>query len=629
MNAARSKSDRQCKASAARNEFLSFATCGSVDDGKSTLIGRLLFDIDALPDDQKQAVVEASKGRLCAPEGLDLSLLLDGLSSEREQGITIDVAYRYFETPRRIFRIADSPGHEQYTRNMATAASTSDAAVLIVDARKGVLPQTRRHLAILSLFGVSHVLIVVNKVDLIGFDEAAFREIAKNCLQAAHAAGIQEADAIPASAMLGDNVAKRSGRMTWYIGPTVLEWLETVRPETSADEQPFRMPIQWVNRPDDKFRGYSGFVESGRVETGDAVTLAPSGLEARITHIVSMAGEQPRASAGESVTLILDQHIDAGRGAVLAGADAPLSVADQFRVNIAWFSHVPMFPGRSYLMRLGTAVVPVTITDIKYQLDLENQNHLAAKTLAANEIAVCNLAAETVLACDPYSQNRALGGFILIDRISSETVGAGVIQYPLRRATNLGWHEFKIDREARSKLKGQKPAILWLTGLSGAGKSTIADLVERRLSAEGHHTFVLDGDNVRHGLNKDLGFTDADRVENVRRMAEVARLMAEAGLIVLVAVISPFRRERELARSLAAGIDFLEIFVDAPMSVCEKRDPKGLYAKARAGVLTNFTGVDSPYEAPEHADIRLRAGEMPAEDLAQEVFAELSRRKLV
>ena len=611
-----------------RSTFLSFATCGSVDDGKSTLIGRLLFDVDVLPEDQKQAVVEASKGRMCGPEGLDFSLLLDGLSAEREQGITIDVAYRFFETPKRIFRIADSPGHEQYTRNMATAASTADAAVLIVDARKGVLPQTRRHLGILALFRVSQVLIVINKMDLLDFSDGAFMAVSQDCLAAARDAGIKHAVSIPASAMLGDNVAKKSARMPWHRGPTMLGWLESVSAEVSDKARPFRMPIQWVNRPNDEFRGYSGLIESGKIKVGDGVQVAPSGLTASVSRIVTMDDEPGEASAGDSVTILLDRHIDAGRGSVITDARSA-TVADQFRVHIAWFSDVPLFPGRSYLMKVGTTTVPVTITDIKYRLDLEAQNHIAAKTLAVNEIGVCNLAADTPVACDAYSQDRALGGFILIDRISADTVGAGVIEYPLRRATNVGWHEFKINREARARLKGQTPVILWLTGLSGSGKSTIADLVERRLSAEGHHTFVLDGDNVRHGLNKDLGFTDADRVENVRRMAEVARLMAEAGLIVLVAVISPFRRERELARRLAGDIDFLEIFVDAPITVCERRDPKGLYAKARAGVLKNFTGVDSPYEFPQHADLNLRAGEVPAEDLAQEVFAELNRRKLI
>jgi bifunctional enzyme CysN/CysC len=610
------------------SSFLRFATCGSVDDGKSTLLGRLLFDAGVLPDDQKDAVRDASRGRPCGPEGLDFSLFLDGLASEREQGITIDVAYRYFETSKRIFRIADSPGHEQYTRNMATAASAADAAVLIVDATKGALPQTKRHLAILGLFRVPRTLIVINKMDLVSYDEETFKQLRDTCLQAAMAAGVLGSEVIPVSAISGDNVTRKGPHLSWHEGPTLLAWLEQV--EISEDDsEDFRMPVQWVNRANEAFRGYSGHVARGRLKPRDRLRVEPAGREVTVQRIVAFGGDRSSARKGDAVTLTFDEQFEAGRGALFASGKTQPLRADQFRVSIAWFSESPMYPGRSYLMRIGTALVPVTVTDLRYKLDLEGQRHIAAKVLEANEAAICNLAADEPIACDPYSFDRELGSFILVDRVSSDTVAAGVIEYPLRRSTNVGWHTFKIDRATRARIKGQQPAIVWFTGLSGAGKSTIADALERRLNADGRHTFVLDGDNVRHGLNKDLGFTEADRVENVRRMAEIARLMAEAGLIVLVAVISPFRRERDLARSIAADIDFLEVFVDTPLAVCESRDPKGLYAKARAGQLTNFTGIDSPYEAPEKANLRLSAAELPADALAAKVLDELLRRKIV
>jgi len=555
-------------------------------------------------------------------------LLLDGLQAEREQGITVDVAYRYFETPNRAFIVADSPGHEQYIRNMATAASTSEVALVLVDARKGLVTQTRLHFALLSLFGIRRVVAIVNKIDLVGFREAPFVDVAKACRDAAKAAGLGEIECIPVSALAGDNVVHRGERLDWYHGPTLLQWLETVEVEAAA-AMPFRMPVQWVNRGVADFRGYAGLVVSGSIRPGDRIVAAPSGLHTTVARIITFDGDLSEAEAGQAVTLTLADPIDVGRGTLLAAAGRPPGVANQFRVRLVGLGRDPILPGRSYLMRIGTTYVPAAITKFSHRVDIEAHAHIATTTLSVNEIAVCNLSTHHPIPFDTYADNRDTGGFILIDRITNQTIAAGVVDFALRRSANLAWRQFEVDRTAHARLKGQRPAILWLTGLSGAGKSTIADILERKLVAQGRHTFILDGDNVRHGLNKDLGFTEVDRVENIRRVAEVARLMAEAGLIVIVSFISPFARERMLAREIAGDIEFLEIFVDTPMEVCERRDSKGLYAKARAGLLQNFTGIDSPYEAPAHPDLRLAAALPPPDSLAEEIVLELVKRGLV
>jgi bifunctional enzyme CysN/CysC len=613
-------------------DFLRVVMCGSVDDGKSTLIGRLLYDAGLVTDDQIAAIAAiatASQGGLCGPEGLDFSLLLDGLQTERDQGVTIDAGYRYFKTTQRIFSVVDSPGAEQYTRNTATAASAADAAIVVVDCRAGVLPQTRRHLAILSFFGVARVAVIVNKMDLLDFDEAAFRRIVDACREAARIAGLRTVDVLPTSALFGDNVVRRSARLNWYNGPTLLEWLERVETNPVAADRPFRMPVQWINRGIVDFRGYGGLIVSGRIRVNDPIVVMPSGLRTTVARIVTMDGDRQEANAGQSVTLTLNSQIDVESGAILASVVSSPEAANHFRARIVWFAETPMIPGRSYLMQIGTESVSATVTDLKYRIDRETQASLAAETLKINEIAVCNIMTDRAVAFDAYAQDRNTGAFILIDRDTSATIGAGTIEFALRRSANLTWHEFKVDRATRASLKGQQPAILWFTGLSAAGKSTIADLLERRLAAQGRHTFLLDGDNIRHGLNKNLGFTEADRVENVRRVAEVARLMADAGLIVIVSLISPFQRERALAREIAGDVDFLEIFIDAPLALCEQRDPKGLYAKARAGLLMNFTGVDSPYEAPKNPDLQLNTEAVRAEALVDEVLKELTQRGLV
>ena len=597
-----------------RESLLRFMTCGSVDDGKSTLIGRLLWDSELLFDDQL-ATLEADSREAGTQNGaLDFALLLDGLAAEREQGITIDVAYRYFATRGRRFIVADTPGHEQYTRNMVTGASTADAAVVLVDARKGVLSQTRRHSYIISLLGIRHVAVAVNKIDLVGYSEACFREIEENYRAFAAGIGIEDVRCIPVSALLGDNVVARSGQTGWYIGPTLLDYLERVEVDWQRMERrPFRLPVQLVQRPDSEFRGVAGTITSGNVRPGDRVRVLPSGREAAVERIVTYDGDLDMAVAGEAITLTLVDDVDVSRGDVLAAAAAPCEVADQFEVTIVWMSEEPMLPGRSYLMRLGPNLATATVAPLKYKIVVDSVEHVAATRLELNEIGVCALELDRSMAFEPYEQSRDGGGFILVDRITNDTVGAGMIHFALRRSHNITWQQIDVDKAARSRLKVQTPFVLWLTGLSGAGKSTIANLLEMELHRLGHHTYVLDGDNVRHGLNKDLGFTDADRVENIRRVAEVARLMLDAGLIVIVSFISPFRSERRTARQLVGEDEFVEVFVDAPIDVAEARDPKGLYAKARRGEILNFTGVDSPYERPECPEIHLRtSAESPA-----------------
>lgn len=606
---------------------LRLLTCGSVDDGKSTLLGRILYDADCVYEDQLASLFNDSRGRV--PEGdLDFSLLLDGLMAEREQGITIDVAWRFFETDKRKFVVADCPGHEQYTRNMANGASQADAAVLLIDARKGVLTQTRRHAHILALMGIRHVAVAVNKMDLVGFDRAVFDQHAAEIAALVATLGFTDVVAIPVSALKGNNVSARSTATPWFEGPTIFGWLETVAVDAAVEAGPFRMPVQWVNRAGQDFRGLSGQIVSGRVRPGDALIVSRSGARAVVTRIM-LEGDLGQAVAGQSVTLVLDREVDASRGDMLAGADSPPVSADQVQAHLLWMGESPMIPGRQYLMRLGTDEIPVSVTTLKHRIDVNTRAHLAARQLAINEIAVVNLAASRSVIFDPYTENRDMGGFVLIDRITNATVGAGMIDFALRRAGNIAWQAFDTTPDARAAAKGQRPEILWFTGLSGAGKSTIANIVDRKLMATGFHTFVLDGDNVRHGLNRDLGFTEPDRVENIRRTAEVAKLMADAGLIVLVSLISPYARDRAHARDIAGTHPFYEIFVDAPLTVAEARDPKGLYAKARAGKITNVPGIDAPYEPPEIPDLRLAAHDAPAEALADRVLDLLELRRNV
>ena len=603
---------------------LRLVTCGSVDDGKSTLIGRLLYDAGLVAADQLAELARDSRGRVAGPEGLDFSLLLDGLAAEREQGITIDVAYRYFATARRSFIVADAPGHEQYTRNMATAASNAQAALVLVDARKGFVAQTRRHGIILSLMGVHRLALVVNKMDLVAYEQDRFRRIADEFAAFAQRLGLTDIVAIPTAATTGANVVRRDAVMGWHGGPTLLEWLEQVT-VTEDGLSAFRMPIQWVNRANADFRGLAGTIASGRVRPGDAVASARSGRASKVARIVTMDGDLAQAAAGQAVTLVLDDNLDVGRGDLLFEPATPPATADQFAARLVWLGPDKLLPGRSYLLRIGTDAVAAEVTALKHAISVDSLEKTAARELAANEVGYCNIATAHPVAFESYQDSRRLGSFILIDRTTRATVGAGMIEFALRRATNIGWHDFDISRERRAAQKAQRPAVVWFTGLSGAGKSTIANIVDRRLFGLGHHTFLLDGDNVRHGLSKDLGFTDADRVENIRRVANVARLMAEAGLIVLVALISPFRREREMAREIAGDVAFFEVFVDAPLSACQERDPRGLYAKARAGRIANLTGIDSPYEPPEAADLHLRTDRSDPTACADEVLTLLRR----
>ncbi|MFN7173316.1 MAG: sulfate adenylyltransferase subunit CysN [Thermaurantiacus tibetensis] len=604
--------------------LLRFLTCGSVDDGKSTLIGRLLHDCRALLEDQLAALAADSRRHGTQGDDLDFALLVDGLAAEREQGITIDVAYRYFATPRRKFIVADTPGHEQYTRNMATGASTADLAILLVDARKGVVTQTRRHATIAHLLGIRHLVLAVNKMDLVGFGEPVFAAIVAEFRAFADRLGIGEVVAIPLSALAGDNVTAPSARMPWHAGPTLLAHLETVEVDWDrARARPFRMPVQWVNRPDQTFRGFAGLVASGVIRPGDEVRVLPSGRTTRVARIVTMEGDLAEAAAGQSVTLTLADEVEAGRGSVIAAASAPPQVADQFEATIVWMDDAPLHVGRGYWLKLATQTVTATVAHPKHVLNVNTLEHLAAKTLEMNAIGVAEVRTDRPIVFEPYADSRTLGGFILIDRLTNRTVGAGMLHFALRRSQNVHWQALEISREARAALKNQKPAVLWFTGLSGSGKSTIANLVEKRLHRMNRHTFLLDGDNVRHGLCRDLGFTEADRIENIRRVGEVARLMADAGLIVITAFISPFRAEREMVRRMLPEGEFLEIFVDTPLEVAEARDVKGLYAKARRGELRNFTGIDSPYEPPEAPELRIDTTRTSPEEAARLVVARL------
>ena len=604
--------------------LLRFLTCGSVDDGKSTLIGRLLYDSKMIFEDQL-AALEADSKRVGTQGGeIDFALLVDGLAAEREQGITIDVAYRFFATETRKFIVADTPGHEQYTRNMVTGASTADLAVILVDARKGVLTQTRRHSYLCHLLGIRHLVLAVNKMDLVGYDQATFDAIVADYRAFADGIGIAGFTAVPLSGFRGDNVSTASMQMDWYGGPTLLRHLETVELDQVADERrPFRMPVQWVNRPDLDFRGFAGLIASGRARPGDAIRVLPSGRTSTIARIVTFAGDLPEAVAGQSVTLTLADEIDCSRGDVLATAESPPQVADQFETTIIWMADEPLLPGRAYWLKLGTQTVSATLQPPKYQINVNTAEHLAARTLELNAIGVATLATDRPIVFEPYADSKALGGFILIDKLSNATVAAGLLHFALRRAQNVHWQPTDVTRETHAALKHQRPAVLWFTGLSGAGKSTIANLVEKKLARMNRHTFLLDGDNVRHGLNKDLGFTDADRIENIRRVGEVARLMTDAGLIVVTAFISPFRAERALVRAMMAPGEFIEVHIDTPLADAEARDIKGLYAKARAGDLKNFTGIDSPYEPPEDPEIRIDTTAMSAEEAAEMIIRHL------
>ena len=606
--------------------LLRVLACGSVDDGKSTLIGRLLFECGAVQEDVLAELESASRRFGTVAEGLDFALLVDGLAAEREQGVTIDVAYRYFETPRRRFILADAPGHEQYTRNMATAASTAEVAVLLVDASKGVLPQTRRHAAIAALLGVREVVLAVNKMDLVGFAEAPFAAVVAEIRTLLDRLGGLGLTAIPLAARDGDNVVAPSARMGWHAGPTLLAALERVTPGTVAG--PARFPVQLVQRPDAGFRGYAGTVRGGPLSVGTLLVHPAAGTAAGVARIVTMDGDIATAAPGQAVTLVLDREIDISRGDVLA-ADPPPATADRIAARVVWMDATPLYRGRAYLMMQGTSLVIATVTEITNRLDPATLTEEPVRELALNEIGTVAFSLSRPIVCEPYAASRELGGFILIDRMSRNTVGAGMIAEALAGRRAVQWHRLAVDKAARAALKGQHPAVLWFTGLSGAGKSTIANLVEKRLHAQGLHTMVLDGDNVRHGLNSDLGFSEADRVENIRRIAEVSRLFVEAGLIVLVSFISPYRAERMLARERVAPGEFIEVFVDTPIEECRRRDPKGLYARADAGQIRNFTGIDAPYEPPLHPEIRLRTLDAPAEDLAEQVVAELRRRGVI
>ncbi|API58792.1 adenylyl-sulfate kinase [Tardibacter chloracetimidivorans] len=604
--------------------LLRFITCGSVDDGKSTLIGRLLYDSKMIFEDQLAALEADSKRVGTQGQEIDFALLVDGLAAEREQGITIDVAYRFFATEKRKFIVADTPGHEQYTRNMVTGASTADLAVILIDARKGVLTQTRRHSYLAHLIGIRNIVLAVNKMDLVDYSEARFNEIVEDYSAFAKSIGIDSFVAMPISGFKGDNITSLSPNTPWYTGPALIEHLETVPLDNDRlAAAPFRMAVQWVNRPNLDFRGFSGFVNSGTVRPGDVVRVLPSGKTSKVSRIVTLDGDLDQAVAGQSVTICLADEIDCSRGDVITIADSPLEVADQFETTIVWMADEPMLPGRPYWLKTATTTVSATVTDEKYQVNVNTMEHIAGKTLDLNAIGVCNIALDRPVAFAPYAENHDLGGFILIDRMTNTTVGAGIIHYALRRSQNIHWQAVDITREAHAKQKNQKPKLLWFTGLSGAGKSTIANLVEKKLHALGRHSFLLDGDNVRHGLNKDLGFTDADRVENIRRVGEVAKLMTDAGLIVLTAFISPFRAERDMVRRMLPDGEFIEVHIDTPLSEAEKRDVKGLYKKAREGQLKNFTGIDSPYEPPESPEIRIDTTKMSAEEAAELIVGEL------
>jgi bifunctional enzyme CysN/CysC len=613
-------------------EMLRFITCGSVDDGKSTLIGRLLYDCRQVFDDQLEALEAESKNGANGGK-LDFALLVDGLSAEREQGITIDVAYRFFTSEKRKFIVADTPGHEQYTRNMVTGASTADAAVLLIDARKGVLTQTRRHSYLAHLVGIRHFVLAITKMDLVDYDSAAFESICNEYRSFADSIGIAEWQAIPVSGVAGDNVTARSEKTAWYDGPTLLEYLDSVQIDVDSDAaKPLRMPVQWVNRPNRDFRGFAGQIASGRVGAGTEVRILPSGRTTRISRIVTFDGDVEEAVAGQSVTVTFEDEVDCSRGDVIAAAADPPEASDQFEATIVWMSEEELLPGRGYWMKIGTETATAMVQEPKYEINVNTLDRLAAKTLGLNAIGVAEISTDREIVFEPYdsggtSPNRVLGGFILVDKETNATVAAGMLHFALRRALNIHRQHFDIGRETHAALKGQKPAVLWFTGLSGAGKSTIANLVERKLAARGRHTYLLDGDNIRHGLNRDLGFTEADRIENIRRVGEVAKLMADAGLIVLTAFISPFRAERHMVRRMLPEGEFVEVFIDTPLEEAEKRDVKGLYAKARAGELKNYTGIDSPYEVPENPEISIDTTKMTADEAADLIVEKLLGRR--
>jgi bifunctional enzyme CysN/CysC len=619
----------ECSASIDTRPALRFLTCGSVDDGKSTLIGRLLYEQNLIFEDQLAALERDSKKHGTTGTDIDFALLLDGLEAEREQGITIDVAYRYFASKRRAFIVADTPGHEQYTRNMVTGASNSDLAVLLVDARKGLLSQTRRHALIANLLGIRYVVLAVNKIDLVGFDRAVFDQISSSFSRFASELGFKDIKAIPISARYGDNVSSHSKRMPWYSGPHLLDYLETVDVEDDRAGKPFRMPVQWVNRPTSDFRGFAGTIMSGSARAGDDIAVLPSGQTTKIKKIVGASGDLNAAQARDSVTVTLADEIDIARGDMLAALRDRPQIADQFAAHLVWMSNEHLFPGRSYFMKINSCTLAATVTDLKHQIDVNTQTKLAAKTLSLNEVGVCNLSVARPVAFDAYADNRDTGAFILINRYSNETVAAGMIDFALRRATNIHHQKQAVSKAERSNLMHHRPAVLWFTGLPGAGKSTIANLVEAALHTHGAHTILLDGDNVRHGLNKDLGFTEPDRVENIRRIGEVAKLMTNAGLIVLCSFISPFQAERRMVREQLDSNEFIEIFVDTPIDQCIARDPKGLYRRALAGEIKNFTGVDQPYEVPENPELHLLAGSKEADRLANEVIEALLQRKIL
>ena len=609
--------------------LLRFITCGSVDDGKSSLIGRLLYESKMIFEDQFAALRDDSKRVGTRGGELDFALLVDGLTAEREQGITIDVAYRFFTTEKRKFIVADTPGHEQYTRNMVTGASTADLAVILIDARKGVLTQTRRHSYLAALLGIRHIVVAVNKMDLVDYSQQTFDRIERDYREFARRIKLEAITCIPVSAVAGDNVTTRSVRTPWYSGKGFLEHLETVDVPDPAQSAPFRMPVQWVNRPNPEFRGFAGLIASGVVRPGDALRVLPSGRTTTVARVFGGEGETPLGVAGQSVTLTLADEVDVSRGDVLSAAAEPPAVANQFEATIIWMHDEPLLQGRAYLLKLGTKTVTATVSPVKYRVNVNTMEHLAAKKLDLNDIGVCGLELNGAIAFEAYRDSRVLGGFILIDRLTNNTVGAGLLHFALRRSQNVHWQALDVNKTARAHLSHQRPCMLWFTGLSGAGKSTIANLVEKQLHAEGRQTYLLDGDNVRHGLNKDLGFTDEDRVENIRRVAEVARLMVDAGLIVMVSFISPFRSERRMARALVAAGEFIEVYVDTPLSLAEERDAKGLYKKARRGELKNFTGIDSPYEAPEDPEIRLDTTQLTPETAASRVIAYLREAGMI
>lgn len=606
--------------------LLRFLTCGSVDDGKSTLIGRLLYDTKLIFEDQLAALERDSKKHGTVGEDIDFALLVDGLEAEREQGITIDVAYRFFATDRRKFIVADTPGHEEYTRNMATGASTADLAIVLVDSRQGILRQTRRHSFITSLLGIRHIVLAVNKIDLVGYDHVVFDRIVSEYLTFANDLGFKTIQAIPMSARFGDNVSRRSKKTHWYDGPSLLEHLETVAIEDDRHDKPFRFPVQYVSRPNPDFRGFAGQVASGTVAVGDEIVVAKSGQTSRVREIVTHGGLLERAVEGQAVTLVLENQLEVSRGNMLVAPDSRPHVADQFQAHVIWFDADAMIPGRSYVLRTETDSVSATVTTLKHNVDVNSFAHIAAKALHMNEVGVCNLSTQAPIAFDSYATNRTTGNFVLIDRLNNRTVGAGMIDFALRRAENVHWQALEVNRDARAALMHQKPAVIWFTGLSGSGKSTVANSLEKLLHAKGRHTYMLDGDNIRHGLNRDLGFTNEDRVENIRRVAEVAKLMTDAGLIVLVSFISPFRSERQFARDLVNKDEFIEVYVDTPLEECARRDPKGLYKRAMNGEISNFTGISSPYEPPENPDLHLKTVGAEPHELAARIEGFLERR---